>query len=50
MNNYLEKRFLITERESEQSNMLPNDVKLIIHTIEKLETYFVIAKTNQFTQ
>ena len=28
--------------------MLPNDVKLIIHVIEQLETYFVMEKSQKF--
>ena len=32
------------EKDSKQLSMLPNDMKLMIHVIYQLETYFVIAK------
>ena len=44
MNNYLEKGLFIIEKDSKQSSMLPNDVKLGIHDIEQLETDFVVKK------
>ena len=44
MNNYLSKRLFIIESNYKQLSMLPNDVKLIIHAIEQLETYFVMYK------
>ena len=44
MNCYLAKALFISENNSKQLSILPNDVKLIIHTIEQLETDFVMAK------
>ena len=48
MNNYLAKELYIIEKDSKQKFMLPNDVKLIINVIDKPDTDFVGAKTNQF--
>ena len=44
MNKYLEKGFLIIEKDSKQLSILPNDVKLIIHVIDQIETDFIMAK------
>ena len=44
VNNHLEKRFFIIEKYSNKLSILPNDVKLIIHVIDNLENYFVMAK------
>ena len=44
MNNYLEKGFFIIENKSKQLSILPTDLKLRIHAINQLETYFVMAK------
>ena len=44
VNNYLSKGFFIIENNSKQLSIIPNDVKLIIHGIEKLETDFVMEK------
>ena len=44
MNNYLAKGFFIIERISNKLNILPNDMKLIIHEIIELETGFIILK------
>ena len=49
VNNYLEKGFLIIEKESKQLKIIPNDVKLRINAIDQLETYFYEKKTQQFT-
>ena len=46
--NYLVKGFYIIERESKQTFMLPNDVKLIINVIDQLDTDFFHGKKNQF--
>ena len=48
MNNYLAKLFYIIEKDSKQKSMLPNDVKLIINMIYKMDKDFVIEKTEQF--
>ena len=50
VNNYLEKGFIIIANNSNKLSILLNDVKLIIHAIDKRETYFVMKKTQQFTQ
>ena len=44
VNRYLAKGLFIIENKSNQSSIIPDDVKLIIHAIEQLETYFVMAK------
>ena len=44
MNKYLEKGFFMIENDSKQSIMIQNNMKLIIHAIEKLETDFVMKK------
>ena len=44
VNNYLVKGFFLIEKDSEQLRILTNDAKLRIHEIDKLETYFVMAK------
>ena len=44
MNNYLAKGFYIVEKDSDQKNMLPNDVKLRINVIDQLDTDFFMAK------
>ena len=44
MNNYLAKGLFIIEKDYSQLRILLNDVKLIIHAIDKLETDFVMAK------
>ena len=44
VNNYLAKGLFITEKDSKQLSILPNDVKLIIFVINQLETDFVLAK------
>ena len=43
MNNYLAKEFVIIEHKSKQLISLPIDVKLRVHEICQLETYFVMA-------
>ena len=47
VNDYLEKGFFIIENNSNQLSILPNDVKLRIYTIDKLETDFVMAKNTE---
>ena len=42
VNYYLAKVLFIIENDSNQLHVLPNGLKLIIHVIDKLETYFVI--------
>ena len=49
VNNYLEKGFFIIEKESNQLSILLDDVKLIIHVIDQLETYFVMKKNIGFS-
>ena len=44
VNNYLAKGFCMIENYSKQNSMLPNDVKLIIHLIDKMDTDFVMTK------
>ena len=44
MNNYLAKGFFTIEKNSNQLISLPNYVKMVIRVIERLETYFVMAK------
>ena len=44
MNNYLSKRFFIIENSSNNLSSIPNDVKLMIHAINQLETDYVMAK------
>ena len=44
MNKYLAKGFFIIGNESKQLSILPNDVRLRIHAIEKLKTDFVMKK------
>ena len=44
VNNYLVKLFFIIEKDYKQLSILPNDVRLIIHVIDNLENYFVMAK------
>ena len=44
VNNYLEKVFYVIENNSKKLSMIPNDLKLIIHMIDQLETYFFMAK------
>ena len=44
VNNYLAKVFYIIENYSKQKSMIPNDMKLRINVIDKLDTYFVMAK------
>ena len=44
VNKYLTKRLYITEKDSKQLSMLPNDVELRIYVIDKLETYFIMTK------
>ena len=44
INNYLSKGFYIIEKESKQLSLLPNDVKLRFNIINKMDTYFVMAK------
>ena len=44
MNNHLAKGLFIIENKYKQLSMLLNDVKLTIHAIEQLETYFVMKK------
>ena len=48
VNNNLAKGFYIIEKDSKQKSMLPNDVKLIINMIYKMDKDFVIEKTEQF--
>ena len=48
MNKYLAKWFLIIEKDSKKLSIIPNDVKLKIHAIDQLGTYFVMKKTQQF--
>ena len=50
VNNYLEKGFFIIANNSKQLIILPNDAKLIICATNQLETYFVVKKTQEFTQ
>ena len=49
VNNYLAKELYIIERDSKQKFMLPNDVKLIINVIDKLDTDFVGAKNKSIS-
>ena len=44
VNNYLAKVFYIVEKDSNQSILLPNDVKLIINLINQMDTDFFIKK------
>ena len=44
MNNYLEKGFIIIANNSNKLSILTNDMKLTIHAIYKLETYFVMKR------
>ena len=44
VNNYLVKGLFIIENDSKQLIILSNDVKLIIHVIDQLETDFIVAK------
>ena len=44
MNKYLSKGFFIIANNSKQLSSLPNDVKLIIHAIDQLETDFSMKK------
>ena len=44
VDNYLEKGLFIIANNSNQLSSLPNDVKLIIHVIDQLETDFVMEK------
>ena len=44
VNNYLAKGLFIIENNSKQLSSLPNDVKLIIHGIDHIETDFVMSK------
>ena len=44
MNKYIAKGLFIIENNSKQLNILPNDVKLITHAIDKLEIDFVMKK------
>ena len=48
VNYHLEKGLVIIEKESQKLSILLNDVKLIIHAIDQLETYFVVEKSQQF--
>ena len=43
VNYYLAKVFVILEHKSKQWSSVPNDVKLIIHAINKQNTYYVMA-------
>ena len=43
-NNYLLKVFFMIEKDSKRLRIIPNDLKSIIHAIDQLEKYFVIAK------
>ena len=47
VNNYLEKSFLIIANNSKHLSIFPNDVKLRIHAIYQIETYFVMAKKHR---
>ena len=49
VNNYLAKGFFIIEKNSKQLIILLNDVKLRVHAIEQLETYFVTAKNTEIS-
>ena len=44
VNKYLAKWLFIIEKESQKLSILLNEVKLTIHAIDQLETYFVVAK------
>ena len=46
MNNYLANELYIVEKDSKQIIILPNDVKLRINVIDKLDTDFFVVKTN----
>ena len=48
VNNHLEKWFFLIENNSKQLIILSNDVELIIHANDQLETYFVMKKTQKF--
>ena len=48
MNNYLEKGFFIIEKDCKHLNILLNDMRLIIHVIDQLETDLVKVKTQIF--
>ena len=50
VNNYLEKGFVIVGNNSRQLSSILNDVKLRIHSIDQIETDFVMEKTQQFPQ
>ena len=50
LNNYLAKGFLINEKESNQLISLPNDAKMRINVIDKLETDFIMAKKKKCPQ
>ena len=47
VNNYLEKGFFIIAKNSNQLSSLLNDVKLIIHEIDKLKTDILMAKNTE---
>ena len=44
INNYLAKGFYIIEKSTDQSSLLPNDVRLRINLNNQLDTYYVMAK------
>ena len=45
INIYLSKGLYIIENESKQSIIIPNDVKLRINMIDKMDTDFIMSKT-----
>ena len=48
VNYYLAKGFVILEHNYKQLSSVPNDVKLIIHAIDKQKTDYVMVATQQF--
>ena len=49
VNKYLEKGFFIIASKYKQISSIPNDVKLIVHAINQLETYSVMAKNAEIS-
>ena len=47
VNYYLAKSFVIIKQNSSNLGSFPNDVKLIIHVIDKQKTYYVMACTTE---
>ena len=44
INNYLSKLFFVVDRGSNQLNLIPNDVILIINLVDQLKTDYVMVK------